>query len=253
MATIYPSANIINASYMGGRLSLPGLWQPGALALTITFLFLFLLGCSSVVSSPGPLAASRGHPSEYRIQPGDQMEIKFFYNPELNELVTVRPDGRVSLQLAQEIKTAGLTPIELTQALKERYARELNRPEIAVIMRTFAGQRIYVDGEVNKPALVPLSAAMTVLQSISSVGGLKDTALSSEVHIIRRSPEGEPRVFTVDLTRVLNGTDLSQDVVLRPFDVVYVPKSTIANINVWVDQYIRKNIPVSFGFFLPVQ
>jgi protein involved in polysaccharide export with SLBB domain len=108
------------------------------------------------------------------------------------------------------------------------------------------GQRIYVDGEVNRPALVPFTAAMTVLQSIAVAGGLKDTARTSAIVVIRRRPEGTPTVFTVDLSRVLDGTDTGQDAALMPFDVVYVPKSAIANVNVWVDQYLRKNVPVSF-------
>ena len=231
---------------------LPGLWRWGAVSLTIAFLLLFLLGCAPVVVSPAPLPATQGHPSEYRIQPGDQMDVKLFYNPDLNESVTVRPDGRVSLQLAHEILAAGLTPAELVQVLKQSYARELDHPEITVILRTFEGQRVYVDGEVNKPALVPLSAAMTVLQSIAVAGGLKDSARTSEIAIIRRGPEGKPLVFAVDLTRVLDGTDTGQDVALMPFDVVYVPKSAIANVNVWVDQYLRKNVPVSFGLYYQI-
>lgn len=225
----------------------PRLRYPGAVALTLALL-VFVLSCSPVVVSPTLLpVASQSYPAEYRIQPGDQMEVKLFYNPELNESATVRPDGRVSLQLAHEILAAGLTPAELTQVLKKSYARELAQPEITVLLRSFEGQRVYVDGEVNKPALVPLSAAMTVLQSIAVAGGLKDSARTREIVVIRRGPEGKPMVFAVDLTRVLDGTDTSQDVALMPFDVVYVPKSAIANVNVWVDQYLRKNVPVSFG------
>lgn len=239
-------SNTINVSYPEGRSIPPGLWRRGAITL-IPALLSIAPGCSPVVVNPAPLPATQGHPSEYRIQPGDQMDVKFFYNPELNESVTVRPDGRVSLQLAHEIPAAGLTPIELTQALKQSYARELNGPVITVLMRSFAGQHIYVDGEVNKPTLVPLSATMTVLQSIAVAGGLTDSARTSEVVVVRRGPEGQPQVFAVDLTRVLDGTDTGQDVALIPFDVVYVPKSAIANVNVWVDQYLRKNVPVSFG------
>lgn len=225
---------------------------PRIVALAPTLFSLVLGGCSSFVVNSSPTPTSQDYQSEYRvqeyrIQPGDQMDIKFFYNPELNESITVRPDGRVSLQLAQEILAAGLTPVELTRVLKQNYARELDRPEIAVIMRGFAGQRIYVDGEVNKPALVPYSAPMTVLQSIAVAGGLKDSARPSEIVVIRRGPEDKPRVFAVNLTRVLDGTDTGQDVALVPFDIVYVPKSPVANLNVWIDQYLRKNLPVSFG------
>lgn len=216
-------------------------------SLTIVLLLLFLGGCSPVLVNPAPLPTSQNHPSEYRIQPGDEMEVKFYNTPELNESVTVRPDGRVSLQLAQDILAAGLTPADLTRTLTQNYARELGHPEITVIMRRFSGQRVYVDGEVNKPDLVQLAADMTVLQSIAVAGGIKDTARMSEVLVIRRGASGKPQVFTLDLTRVRDGTDTGQDLILMPFDVVYVPKSAIANINLWIDQYVRKNLPMSLS------
>jgi len=211
-----------------------------------------LFACAPVVLSPAPVPAGYVKTQEYRIQPGDQMDVKFFYNPELNESVTVRPDGRISLQLAHEIQAEGLTPAEFTKVLVQAYARELDKPEITVIMRSFAGQRVYVDGEVYKPNLVPLTPPMTVLQSISLAGGMKDTARTNGVVVIRRGLEGKPTVFTVDLNRVIDGTDTGQDVSLMPFDVVFVPRSPIANVNVWVDQYIRKNLPIGFGAYYQI-
>jgi polysaccharide biosynthesis/export protein len=224
-------------------------WHSLAIWLTIILLHPLLQGCAAPVvnlTAPPPPAA-QADPSEYRIHPGDQMEIKFFYTPELNELVTVRPDGRISLQLVQDITVAGLSPAELTQALTRKYARELKHPEITVIMRTFEGQRIYVDGEVHKPGVVPFVARMTLLQSVSVAGGLKDTARSDEILLLRRGPEGKPEVFTLDLTRVFDGSDIGQDISLKPFDIVYVPKSAIANLDLWVDQYLRQSLPIGFG------
>ena len=89
-------------------------------------------------------------PKEYIIEVGDTLDIKFMYNAELNELaVPVRPDGRISLQLAHDVPAAGLTPTQLRNVLNEKYAAELKKPEIAVIVRSFGGQKIFVDGEVN--------------------------------------------------------------------------------------------------------
>ena len=183
------------------------------------------------------------------------MDIKFFYNPELNEQVTVRPDGRISLQLAHEIMVAGLTPVELTDLLTGKYASELKKPEITVIVRSFGGQRVYVDGEVAKPGMVPLIGFTTVLHAISQAGGMKDTARRSQVVIIRRAEDNKPLVFQVDLEKVIESTDMSQDIPLKPFDIVYVPKSLIANVNQWVDQYVRKNLPVTpgFGYYFQTQ
>ena len=218
------------------------------------YVLFILFACSSVVKNPTPthqaFQASLVSEKEYGIQVGDQLDIKFFYNSELNEQVTVRPDGRISLQLVHDVTVAGLTPSELTQHLKQKYAPELKKPEIAVIVRSFGGYRIYVDGEVNKSGMFPLVGHTTVLQALSLAGGMKDTARASEVVIIRRGEFNKPLAFQVNLRKVVDSTDMRQDIALQPFDIVYVPKSAIANVNVWVDQYIRKNIPIpiSTGF-----
>jgi protein involved in polysaccharide export with SLBB domain len=223
--------------------------------IKFSFILLILFACAPVVRNPAPLHGQAVQVSpyteqEYRIQIGDQLDVKFFYNPELNEQVTVRPDGRISLQLVHELVVAGLTPDELTGSLTKKYAPELKKPEITVIVRSFGGHKIYVDGEVNKSGMFPLMGFMTVLQAISQAGGVKDTARTSEVVIIRRGENNEPFVSQVNLRKVINGTDMSQDITLKPFDIVYVPRSPIADINIWVDQYIRKNIPIpiSTGF-----
>ena len=91
---------------------------------------------------------------------------------------------------------------------------------------------------------------MTVLQAISQAGGKRDTALLSGVIVIRRTPDNKLATLQLDLEKAIDNTDMKQDVTLMPNDVVYVPKSTIANINVWVDQYIRKNIPIGTGIGL---
>lgn len=180
---------------------------------------------------------------EYVINPGDRLDIKLFYTPDLNEEVTVRPDGRISLQLVGEIIAAGRTPAELGTLLTEQYGLEIKEPEVTIIVRSFSAQKIYVDGEVGEPTLLDLESRTTVLQSIAAAGGLLDTARLNEVIVIRRGPGSEPLVIPVDLEKALDGSDMSQDLVLMPYDLVYVPKSPIGNINVWVDQYISGVLP----------
>jgi len=184
---------------------------------------------------------------EYRILAGDQLDIKFYYHPDLNELVTVRPDGRISLQLANEIAVEGLTPKELVAQLKKIYSAEIQKPEITIMVRTFSAQRVYVDGEVFRPGSVVLSNPLTTLQAISLAGGLKDTARVNEVVLMRRGADNRFMATMVDLSKVIDGTDPSQDILLTAYDVVHVPKSPVANVNLWIDQYIRKNIPVPFS------
>lgn len=208
---------------------------------------LLLTSCATVkYPTPLPLESKASvTPQEYRIQSGDLLEIKFFYNPELNEQVTVRPDGRIALQLVKEIDAAGMTPAQLTDLLTGKYAPQIKNPEITVLVRSFGTQKVYVDGEVNKAGLVALAEPMTVLQAVAQAGGFKDTAKRSEVILIRRGADNKRITMTMDLENAIDGSDRAQDQILKPYDIVYIPKSTIANVNLWVDQYIRKNLPIT--------
>lgn len=218
---------------------------------TITVLVLVSgLSACAVVQNPTPLQnLPPAEPEwEYAIQVGDELDIKFFYNPELNEQVTVRPDGRISLQLVPEITAADLTARQLTEVLREEYSGELADPNIAVIVRTFSAQRVYVGGEVNTPGEMALVGPLTVLQAVARAEGFRDSARLAEVIVIRRNVDRTPLVIPVNIKDAINGIDLSQDLQLMPYDVVFVPRSVIANVNKWVRQYITNNIPFSFGF-----
>jgi protein involved in polysaccharide export with SLBB domain len=216
------------------------------------FTWLVSAGCASVPATPpGPPATPAGNAPEesrqYQIQPGDQLSVKLFYHPTLNEDVTVRPDGRISLQLADEVVAAGLTPRELSEQLKVRYSRVLESPELSVIVKTFAAHRIFVAGEVAEPGEQPLVGRTTALQAIALGGGFKDTARLTQVLIVRRNPDFSAQVMTINLKKVVNGESPTGDVVLMPYDVVYVPRSTIANANKFVKEFIVNMIPLDFG------
>ncbi|HIJ63186.1 MAG TPA: sugar transporter [Rhodospirillaceae bacterium] len=216
----------------------------------LLLLSLPLAACSTSPSlhHPTPLA-SLPQPTavqDYQIQPGDNLDIRFYYNPELNEQQQVRPDGRITLQLIGEQAVAGRTPHELETALRSKYTGELKQPEIAVIVRGFGGQKAYVDGEVGRPGMVDLTGGMTALQALAQSGGAKTTGELDEVILIRRV-DGKPVAVPLDLAKALDGKDLGQDVQLRPYDVLFVPRSAIANLNTFIDQYFRQNVPIPFG------
>jgi protein involved in polysaccharide export with SLBB domain len=199
------------------------------------------VGCASNNSNvkptqPLPPAALEA-PAVYTIQPGDELDIKFFYNPELNETVTVRPDGKISLQLIDEIQAAGLEPLELDHQLTDLYSRELREPVLTVIVRSFTRQRIYVGGEVNTPGLIVLPAGMTTLQAIFQSGGFKETAEPAETLVIRKGPGDKPLPLRIDLAAVMDANS-GNDLQLQPDDIVFVPKSAIANTNKFIDEYI---------------
>lgn len=216
---------------------------------------LILSGCSAVSPlainfTPDTLPPEEAN-AEYRIALGDELEVKFFYNPELNEAVTVRPDGRVSLSLVHEFVAAGRTPSELTEELTNRYAQEFDDPELTVIVRSFNAHRAYVTGEVNEPGEILLDTRLTALQAIARAGDFLPTARRRQVLIIRRDPYAPaPRVVVLDLSGVQNGIGLLEDITLMPYDLVHIPRTNIADVNQFVDQYVRQVIPFDLGIRL---
>jgi polysaccharide export outer membrane protein len=211
------------------------------LILTVIFTLSLLIGCATqntAVKDVQPLTpAQTKAPLVYNIQPGDELDIKFFYNPELNETVTVRPDGKISLQLIDEIHAADLEPLELDRQLTDLYSRELRKPVLTVIVRSFTRQRVFVGGEVEEPGLIELPAGMTALQAVFQSGGFKETAEPAETLVIRKGENEQPIPLRIDLAALMDA-DGGSDFQLRPDDIVYVPKSAIANANKFIDEYI---------------
>lgn len=185
--------------------------------------------------------------SDYILQPGDVINIKFYFNSKLNETIPIRPDGKISLQLIDEVVAAGITPAELDRKLTEKYSDELEYPEIAVIVRSFEGRRVYVGGEVNSPGMIPASAGLTSFQAIMHAGGFKDTSELESVVILRNNGSGKPLFLTVNLEEDLKNHASHNDILLKSFDIVFVPKTTIAKLNQFVEQYITKLIPISLN------
>ncbi len=229
--------------------------------LWIGCLFIILIAmssCSDGVKSPAQMSAPGilDHPREsvaaalprYIIQPGDRLSVKFYYNSQLNQQVVVGPDGNITLQLVHEVRASSLTTTDLTNILGKKYSAHLKNPEISVIVTSFDAHKVYVDGEVEKPSMVSMGNGMTILQAISSAGGLKTTGFAEEVLVIRRNGLKKPFVLLVNVEDALNGSDITQDIFLKTHDIIYVPKSTIANVNTWVDMYIRKNIPIGVSY-----
>ena len=179
----------------------------------------------------------------YVLQSGDSLAVKFYYNPELNEEVVIRPDGMISLQLVGDVQAAGLSPAALGAALTQKYTTELATPKVSVIVRQFGGEHVFVSGEVGRQGQVPLTSGLTLYQAIQQAGGLIDSAHRKQVVLIRTGDDGRPAGVAVDIRPIENGEHPEEDIPLRPFDVVFVPKSKIGNLDMWVDQYFRRLLP----------
>ena len=128
-------------------------------------------------------------------------------------------------------------------------AQRVRRPEVVInVQGNLPSQRVFIGGEVVKPGVQTLAGALTVLQAVLVADGLKDTAQPREVTVLRTGAQGQRLVMKLDLGGLMEGREGIQDIVLAPYDVVIVPRSGIANVGLWVDQYIRRVLPISLGF-----
>lgn len=182
----------------------------------------------------------------YRFYPGDEIEVTVPTAPELSKTVTVQPDGRIALPLIGPVMAADRTIGDLEADLSAAYSSQLRRPEVNVAAKA-APLKVFVGGEVGNPGILDMAGDSDALRAVIQAGDFKPSANRRKVFIIRRGPDGRGMVRTVDLGRGLNtnGADL---VPLRRFDIVYVPRSGVAQAGLFVQQYFRDLSPIQFGF-----
>ncbi|HLK10828.1 MAG TPA: polysaccharide biosynthesis/export family protein [Candidatus Binatia bacterium] len=190
---------------------------------------------------PGQQMLAQQAVTPYRIRVGDTLGIRFYKTPELNVDVPVRSDGKISISPAGDVEAAGLEPEELAKTLSELYAKELENPRVTVVVQSFGGT-VYVGGEVKTPAGEPFTTGLTALQAVEAAGGFTVTAKLDNVILIRREPQGY-KGYKLALDDVLSGKDVAADVRLEPGDVVFVPRTKIADVDTFVDQYFRQLLP----------
>jgi protein involved in polysaccharide export with SLBB domain len=183
--------------------------------------------------TPGP---------EYHIAIGDELHVRFLYQPDDSEQLPVRPDGRISLGATGELDVVGLTPVELEKLIEEKASTRLREPEVTVVVTKIGEKFVYVGGEVIRPGVVPLQPGMTPLMAVMQQGGFRATAKRDSVVLITPSPDGKFQAARVNLQQVVED-GVAERIRLRPNEVVFVPKSWIGNMNEVVDLYVRGLIP----------
>lgn len=185
----------------------------------------------------------------YRFYPGDEIEIQVLSAPELSRTLTIAPDGRISPQLIGSIMVADRTPQELKQMLQQGYARQLRNPEVNIITKSFASQKIFVGGEVSKPGVYDLNGELDPMQAIIMAGGFMNSARREEVVVLRRGAGGQPFMRVYDLkTAFADPRAFAQIPRLRRFDMIWVPRSRISEVGLFTQQFIRDALPISIGF-----
>jgi polysaccharide biosynthesis/export protein PslD len=178
---------------------------------------------------------------EYRLVPGDL--LRFNFGPRLDGATDffregrVRPDGRVSVYPVGDVVAAGRTPRELEGVLIDLLAVELRQPRVTIEVAEMAGNQVHILGRVKSPGSYPVSPFMTVTQAISVAGGFEDDAEGNSVMVFHRDGARTLRVTRIPLDQAIKRGTLAADVPLARFDIVYVPRSTIGNIDVFARQF----------------
>ena len=179
----------------------------------------------------------------YVLQRGDEISVRVFRLPELDDTVRIRPDGKISVPLLDNLDAAGATTKELADTLTKRYAELFKEPQVSVIVRSFANLKVYVGGEVGQPGAVPLVGDLTLVGAVFQAGGFRTTARLDSVVLVRNDGQDRPIIQKLNVKDIIGkGTP---DIALRPFDIVYVPESRIRKVNRFVDEYIRQLIPIT--------
>lgn len=178
--------------------------------------------------------------------PGDVIDIKFRFWPELSELQTVRPDGRISLQLVDDVQVMGLTPEQLDVHLTKLYETHIKDPVLTVIVRSVANQRVYVGGAVASPGLLPINGSMTALEAIMTAGGFDVATAEASSVVLVQNIGGKRYASLLDLKSAFYNPESNQ-YFLRPNDMLFVPRTKIVRMNEWVAQHISGLMPDSLN------
>lgn len=198
-----------------------------------------------------PIAPMANELAPYKMQIGDVLEIKLLLNPELEEEVIIRPDGKISTAVAQNVPAFGLTPEELQKKLNQHYKAHLSNPNVVVIVRTFAPTRVYVLGEVTSPGeYISIGPNLTLLQALARAGGIKNSAKTNEILLLRRGSAEHPKAYYANYDAAISGLDPGADIRLAAYDVVYVPRLAIAEAYVRYEQYFQQFLRFSVGLGL---
>ena len=166
------------------------------------------------VAAPAPLDP------DYRIGPQDVVQIDVWKEPEITRTIPVRPDGKISLPLLNDVQASGLTAMQLAANIREGLTKFLNSPQVTVTVTQINSRRVFVTGEVGRSGALPLLPGMTALQALSSSGGFSQFAKIKGIYILRNESGKQTRI-PYNYKAVLKG--VQEDILLQPGDVIVVP------------------------------
>lgn len=188
----------------------------------------------------------------YRVAPGDILDVDFGVmldnSPLRATAVLVRPDGMITLNPVGDVRAAGLTTTELDTTLTGMYRSVYRDPHVTIAVSRLAGNFVHVLGEVRAPGSYEVMPNATVLQAIARAGGATDGAAMGNVILMRRTGPNSMVARKVQANHAISYSQASEDPFLRRFDIVYVPKTTIAKVDLFISQHIGQLLVVPQGY-----
>lgn len=185
----------------------------------------------SVIEEESLLEVEEEGQSEYYIAVGDVIEIFVWQNPELTRVVSVRPDGKLSYPLLGTIKAAGLTIDQLQNVVKERLSQYIRTPEVTISIKEFKGNKIIMLGAVAAPGIYTYEGSINLLEAIAIAGDFTNEGKRESIIVVSDNLTEHPKVRRVNLFRAIREGTSNEDVVLKPNDLVYVPRRFISDFN----------------------
>ena len=220
--------------------------------LSLLFVLATLVTVAPMVGRSDIWAQSNHEPTfqerypRYRLRPGDVLELNFLFSPEFNQSLVIQPDGYVNLRGIPDLRVQDKTVPEVVEILQAAYSKILRDPAITVELKEFEKPYFVVGGEVTKPGKYDLRGDTTVLEAITIAGGVSDKSKTSQVLLFRRVSDDWVEVKQVDMRRMLRERDLSEDLHLRPGDMVLVPKSLFSKLSRFIP------VPTLGAYFNPL-
>jgi polysaccharide biosynthesis/export protein len=160
--------------------------------------------------------------SDYLIGADDVLDVNVWKEQELTRSLQVRPDGKISMPLLNDVQAAGLTPTQLAQSITDKLKKYLTAPQVTVMVTQINSQRVYVTGEVTRPGAYPVLPGMSVLQAITSAGGLTPFANGKKIFLMRNE-NGSPAKYPFNYKDVLDGRRPEENLKVRAGDTIVVP------------------------------
>lgn len=201
--------------------------QSSVRLVALALLTLLVAACSGKPELASATATERPAAAPYRIGPGDTLRVFVWGNPGLSDEVPVRPDGRISIPLLEDVEAADKTPTELGREIEQQLSAFVADPLVTVIVTDFVGpftQQVRVVGEATEPQAIPYRDDMTMLDVMIAVGGLTEFAAGNRSTLVR-TVGGEEQEYRVRLDDLLRDGDISANVAMRPGDVVIIPET----------------------------